>query len=357
MVIPESPDNGPPLRLSAMSEEQWTTRRLRAFVSGFLNRHGVDSHQFCTDLLMAHALGVPRMSLYTDADRPATDSELKTLRELVARAAKHEPVQYLVGRWGFFGHELEVNSSTLIPRPATEALVAEAIRLFAQEPRLRLLDIGTGTGCIAISILRARRDAARGRKPLAWTATSAAGDAVAAPSPAVAPHFRAVATDISPAALELAQRNAHAAGLAEAIDFRCGDLFAPLDLQGDEPFDLICANPPYIGDSAFAELQPNVREWEPASALRGGPDGLRVIEPLIRQAPRWLKPGGWLLVEIGFDQREAVLEIASTTPGLSECDVLRDDEGHWRVLRSRCVAQAGAVGDNALRTSSSSAVA
>ena len=355
MVIPEEARSGPPLRLSAMSEEPWTTRRLRAFVMDFLKRHGVESHQFCTDLLMAHALGVPRLALYTDADRPATDSELKTLRELVARAAKHEPVQYLVGRWGFFGHELEVNSSTLIPRPATEALVAEAIRLFAEDRRLRLLDIGTGTGCIAIAILRARRDAARGRQSLAWSGAPSAAPPES--SPATAPGTCAVATDISAAALELAQRNAHAAGLAEAIDFRCGDLFAPREARCDEPFDLICANPPYIGDSAFAQLQPNVREWEPASALRGGPDGLRVVEPLIRQAPRWLKPGGWLLVEIGFDQRDSVLEIASTTPGLSECDVLRDDEGHWRVLRSRCVAQAGAAGDSALRTSSSSAVA
>lgn len=276
-------------------------------MTGHFEAKQVDSSRVVAEMLLAHVIGCERMRLYMEADRPASSADLTTLRALVARAALHEPVQYLVGHAWFFGRQFEVDRSTLIPRPATETLVEHVIqwqRLNPGHAAPRIGDIGTGTGCIAISLALQIGDA------------------------------RVVATDIQSSALELAARNAQRHKVAERIEFRQGDGAAALSDEGalGARYDMICSNPPYISDAEWADVPANVKDYEPASALHGGADGLSVIRPLIPAAAALLKAGGLLAVEIAFSQREAAVAIARATGMLDNIDVLKDHEGLWRVL-------------------------
>lgn len=276
-------------------------------MSGHFQSRGIDSPRVVGEMLLSHVLGCERMRLYMEVDRPATPSELKTLRDLVARAAKHEPVQYLVGHAWFFGKQFEVNRSTLIPRPCTETMVEHIIQWLRLNPGHAnpvIADIGTGTGCIASSLALQLKEA------------------------------RIIATDVIPGALELAKRNAERHNVADRIEFRLGNLLEPLrDAgHGGVRFNAICANPPYISDAEWIDLPANVKEYEPASALRGGKDGLDYIRPLIVEAPALLCRGGKLAIEIADSQRESVLEFARANPLLTNSDVLKDHEGLWRVL-------------------------
>jgi release factor glutamine methyltransferase len=259
------------------------------------------------------------------------------LRDLVARAGKHEPVQYLVGRWPFYGREFLVDASTLIPRPCTETLVEEALGWYEsrhgtrgdldptsdadglaasgpeqvpatdEPPRrpaapavpVRIADIGTGTGCIGLTLA------------------------------AQLPAATVVATDVVPAALDLARRNAERLGVADRVEFRAGDGLEPL---GDERFDLLCSNPPYIADDAWADVAPNVRDYEPETALRGGADGLDVIRRLVAGAGSRLRPDGLLLLEVADVGHERVLELIRAAPGFGAPAAFRDHEGLWRVV-------------------------
>ena len=265
----------------------------------------IDSPRVISEMLLAHVLECERMRLYMDADRSASVTELATLRALVGRAAKHEPVQYLVGHGWFFGREFAVDRSTLIPRPCTETLVEHVLqwlRLHPGHAAPLIADIGTGTGCIGISLTAQITDA------------------------------RVVATDVVPEALELAKSNAQKHKIADRMEF-C--LAAANDLSLAAPaqrFDVICSNPPYIPDHEWDAVPANVKEYEPASALRGGPDGLDIIRPLIAQASGMLKPGGLLAVEIADCQRDAVIELAKSTSMFQNIDVLKDHENLWRVL-------------------------
>jgi release factor glutamine methyltransferase len=273
-------------------------------MSSHFKERGIDSPRVSAEMLLASVLGCDRMRLYMEADRPASSEELSALRELVRRAARHEPVQYLVGHAWFFSRRFEVDRSTLIPRPSTESLVEEALR-WLEERGLdapAVLDLATGTGCIAISVAAQRADAA------------------------------IVATDLVPAAIELARRNATALGVVERIDLRAGSLWEPL--RAAETFDLILSNPPYISDAEWEEVPPNVREWEPQTALRGGIDGLALVRAVISGAGARLNPGGLLLVEIAASQEQPALRLAEEA-GLRELAVHRDDEGLPRVLAGR----------------------
>jgi release factor glutamine methyltransferase len=323
--------------------ESWTTRRLRAWIAGFLGERGVQAPGLCADLLLGHVLGCDRMALYMHADRPASPDELAQLRALVRRAGDHEPVQYLVGKWGFHGCELELDRSTLIPRPCTETLVDAALAHLRERGLLdqgtgcpiRALDLCTGSGCIAIAIARGIHAARRGRRALAWSAADAqpegSGDSHA--HAASAP-VRIIAIDIVPAAAELARRNVQRLGLAASVDVRIGDLDAALQ-HGDTRagFDLICANPPYVTSAEWEALDRNVREYEPRSALEGGADGLDVVRRVVAAAPGLLAPGGALLCEIGCAQGDAAVALAHAA-GFAGASVLTDHEGLPRVLRA-----------------------
>ncbi|MEE9131038.1 MAG: peptide chain release factor N(5)-glutamine methyltransferase [Phycisphaerales bacterium] len=296
------PDQNPPQQ----TEAPWTTRRLLGWITEYVGSKGIESPRLVAEMLLAHVIGCERMRLYMEVDRPASPLELMALRELVARAAKHEPVQYLVGHAWFFGREFQIDKRVLIPRPCTETLVEHVLQHRRAAPGHAnpiIADIGTGSGCIAISL-----------------ALHIA-------------HAKVIATDESPAALDLARVNAQRHHVADQIEFRLGRDLQPF--TGGSPraeIDVICSNPPYICDAEWAEVESNVRDFEPMAALRGGADGLDVIRVLIAEAGRLLRPGGQLVVEIAHSQREAVLELVAKADLLSNPIVLKDHEDFWRVL-------------------------
>lgn len=295
----------------------WTTRRLLHWITGFLDGKSVDSPRVCAELLLSHVFACERTRLYMEVDRPASAGELARLRELVRRAGDQEPVQYLVGETWFHARPWFVDRSTLIPRPATETLVELAVAWArARGGSVRALDLCTGSGCVAVAVVAALVTPRRGT-----------GEPPVAPADATA-----VATDLVPAAIELARRNAARHGAESRIDFRVGDLFDPLRADERASFDLLLANPPYISDAEFAQCEPNVRDHEPAAALRGGPDGLRVVTPLVRGAARWLRPEGRLLVEIAASQADPARRLVESCEGLRFSSIERDHEGLDRVL-------------------------
>ena len=285
----------------------WTTRGLLEWITDHLGTRGVDSPRLVAEVLLAEVLGCDRLHLYMEVDRPASPEERAALRQLVVRAAAHEPVQYLVGRWPFYGREFQLGRSTLIPRPATETLVEAALDRGRGLATPRITDIGTGTGCIAVSLAAHLAEA------------------------------RVLATDIVPEALALAERNAAAHGVNDRIEFALGPTWAPIDEAGGR-FDLICSNPPYVPDDEWPEVERNVRDYEPATALRGGPDGLDVLRPLVEGAPQRLRPGGHLVLEIPDARRDDLMALVETTAGLTAPEVLKDTDGLWRVLVAEAAA-------------------
>jgi release factor glutamine methyltransferase len=311
-------------------EGPWTVRRLTRWMTAHFSRRGVESPRVVADTLLANVLGCERMRLYMEPDREPSEAERERLRGLVARASRHEPLQYLVGEWPFWGSAFEVGPATLIPRPATESLVERAVGIARDDPSfvgksLCLVDACTGTGCIAVATMlglrRSRREG--GCRPLGEAAGGAGGIA-----------HRAIATELVPEAAELARRNIARHGLSGAIEVRDGDLLEPLATEPDASIDLLLANPPYVSDAEWDGLAPNVRDFEPATALRGGRDGLDLVRRLVAGAPRLVRPGGWMLVEIGHAQREsapATLDRAAW----DSIEVLKDHEGFWRVLVAR----------------------
>ncbi|HET9982436.1 MAG TPA: peptide chain release factor N(5)-glutamine methyltransferase [Longimicrobiales bacterium] len=270
-----------------------------------LAERGVENARLEAELLLAWVLGIGRLQLYLQHDRPVSDAELERFRAAVRRRLKHEPVQYIVGTAHFRQLELRVDRRVLIPRPETEELVGAVLEWArrsdgAGERRLTALDLGTGSGAIALSLAKE------------------------------GPFRRVVATDVSAAALELARENADALGLGERIELRAGSLWDAV--LADERFDVIVSNPPYVAERDRATLAPEVLEWEPAGALFGGAAGYDVIEPLVRGAPSHLAPGGLLAVEVGLGQAAAVAERIDETGAYEGARVLRDLAGRERMV-------------------------
>lgn len=224
--------------------------------------------------LLSFVLGKDRTFLISHAEDQVDVDSLDQLREFVERRAAGEPLQYITGVQDFYGREFRVTPDVLIPRPETELLVEAALEVNTSKDAF-ICDVGTGSGCIAVTLL------------------------------CEMPGARAVAVDKSPAALEIAKFNAAKQSVSDRAVFVVSDCFDALD-RDEYQFDLIVSNPPYVSESALAGLQREVRDHEPVVALSPGPDGLSVIRRLITEAPTYLKPGGHLLMEIGFDQGEAV---------------------------------------------------
>ena len=301
----------------------WTSRRLIRWIDSHLTAKGIDAPRVCAEMLVGHVVGAERMQLYMEADRPASATELERLRALVVRASRHEPVQYLVGEAWFWSKRFAVGPATLIPRPATEHLVEEAVlaarNAAANGARpVRMLEIGTGTGCISTCVAAALRGQRRGTEPT---------------DPPVLPiEIQIVATDLVPAALELARANAAAHGATDAIDFRAGSIYEPLTAAEQGTFHVLVSNPPYVRDDEWQEMNANVRDHEPRTALAGGVAGMDVLAPLIAGAHNWLVPGGRLVVEIGHRQHDDVRAAAAANAHLGGVDIKKDFEGFWRML-------------------------
>ena len=242
----------------------------------YLADRGVENPRLNAEHLLAHALGLKRMELYLQFDRPLTESERAPLRDLVKRRGAREPLQHVLGTAEFHGRTFACDKRALVPRPETEQLVELALEIAKDKPAATILDIGTGSGVIALTI--------------------------ALELPSATLH----ATDLSPDALALAAENAARHALTDRIVFHQADLLPPDDAR----FDLIIANLPYIPAEEIASLSPEVRH-DPASALDGGADGLDLIRRLIETAPDRLAPGGALLLEIGLGQADAVNTLLS----------------------------------------------
>jgi release factor glutamine methyltransferase len=326
----------------------WTVRRLLAWIAGFLGERDVDAPRRTAEILLAEVLGVERLRLYMEPDRELQPAELASLRALVARAGRHEPVQYLVGHWPFLGRDFRVAPSTLIPRPCTEVLVEHALAWYRARGAgpADVLDLCTGTGCIAASLALGMRAIARpsslGCRPLR-AGDGARGLPVIDLSPppeggaakaVAAEDISVIATDVVADAVALARENC--ARLGAHVECRVGDLWSAVRV--DERFDLIASNPPYVTDAEYAELDRNVREYEPATALRGGRDGLDLVRRVIDGAERHLRPGGLLLVEIGWRQGEAARSLVARSAWQAP-ELIKDGDGIDRVLAvARAVA-------------------
>jgi len=284
--------------------DPWTTRMLLRWMAEHFESRAIDSPRLAAELLLARVLGCERLRLYMEADRPASADERARLRDLVARAARHEPVQYLLGEAWFFGQPFEVGPAVLIPRPSTETLVEHVLHWLKSREDLalpRVADVGTGSGCIAVSIALN------------------------------CPRATVLATDVNDEALAVAQRNAARHGVGDRIHLAGGSLLQPLESAGGV-FDVIASNPPYIPDHEWGSVAPNVKDFEPHAALRGGADGLDFIRPLIAGAASMLAPGGLLAIEIAACQRDAVIDLAARHGAYEGVQVLKDHEGLDRVL-------------------------
>ena len=280
-------------------------------------KKGLDSARLMAELLLAHVIGCERLRLYMDADRPASPLERDRLRELVQRALTHEPVQYLVGEAWFFSLPFHVDRRVLIPRPGTETIVQHILQHARVEPGFGgkggegviIADICTGSGCIAIALARNL------------------------------PGARIAATDISTEALEVAKTNAQRHAVTDRIDFLAGNLLAPLEeyptTRGKGTLHYLVSNPPYIPDAEWDAVEPNVKEFEPAVALRGGRDGLEFIRPLIEGGPIHLRPGGLILIETADSTAAAALDLLKARPEIEHAEILDDLEALPRVVVGR----------------------
>jgi release factor glutamine methyltransferase len=270
----------------------------------YFEKQGVESPRLTIELLLAHLLKKKRMQLYLEFERELDEKTLEALRGMVKRRVAGEPLQYITGETEFCGLKLMVDKRVLIPRPETELLVERAVERLKTEDRrqktdVRIVDVGTGSGCIAIALAK--------RLP--------AGEITA--------------IDVSPEALEVARGNAKLHQIEKNIRFLEGDL---LDrLPSGFVADTIVSNPPYIADGEIAKLPKEVRDFEPVRALAAGEDGLKVIRRLVMNARRFLSSSGFMALEIGAGQRPAVEEIFDQQ-GWDVVEVVKDLQGHERVI-------------------------
>jgi release factor glutamine methyltransferase len=286
-----------------VSEKVWTTAALLDWTTQFFAGKGVESPRLDAQVLLAHALGVPRVQLYVRFEEVPPEELRTRFRELVRRRVDGCPVAYLVGSKEFYQLPFTVTPAVLIPRPATESLVMTCLEKAKATTAPRVLDLGTGSGCIAVTVAARQKDAG------------------------------VVAVDVSDEALAVARENAAKNGVADRVEFRRGDLYDAID--GGETFDFILSNPPYIPSADVDTLAPEVRDHEPRLALDGGPDGFAVFDRILAGAAERLTDGGWLMVEIGADQESAARAKAEATAGLSLLPTVRDGDGHPRVLVMR----------------------
>jgi release factor glutamine methyltransferase len=281
-----------------MSENasDWSLRRIVRWMQDDFTQRGIASPRLDAELLAAHALGIDRVRLYMDLDRPLVPAELEAIRALVQRRRKREPIAYILGRREFWGLSFAVSPAVLVPRPETELLVEHTLLAVAADIPARVLDLCTGSGCVAVSIAKER--------PLA----------------------QVLATDLSTDALEVARTNA--ASHQVNIDLRAGDLFGAV--ESEAPFDIITANPPYLSETELSECMPDVREFEPRMALVTGDEGFAIIRRIVDGTSRYLAPSGRIFMEVGQGQAPQTAALFSAA-GLSP-SIHRDLAGIERMV-------------------------
>jgi len=268
-------------------DKSWTVLEVLRWTSDHFHRQGIDSPRRDAELLLGAALSFDRVGVYVNFDRPLVREELDRIRTLVARRARREPLQYILEETEFWSLPFRVTPAVLIPRPATEILVEEALKRAA--PEAAILDLGTGSGAVAVALAREL------------------------------PGAVVTAMDISRQALAVAAENACRNGVGERLRWLNRDFGEPFPGE----FDLIVSNPPYVQQGELEGLMPEVRDHEPHVALIGGQDGLDAIRAILRTAPSALRAGGWLLLEIGHGQGEQVAAMF-TAAGFTETFLRQD---------------------------------
>ncbi len=291
--------------------EAWTIGRLLTWTTDYLKSHGIENARLEAEVLLAQARGCPRIQLYAAYNEPAEETTRIAFRELVRRRAEGTPVAYLVGHREFYSMPFRVTPDVLIPRPETELLVVTLLDHLKEQPAemVRIADVGTGSGILAVTLAKH------------------------------CPRCRVTAIDIHPPALQVAQENAEAHGVAQRIEFVESDLFAAVD--AGQPFDYIVSNPPYITTTEMTELPADVKDHEPARALHAGPQGTEVIERLIAQAAERLVPGGRLLIEISPMLRNSAEQLLRDEARLELGPTVKDLAGLPRVVQARRVEGGG----------------
>lgn len=284
-----------------MNARTWTIRGVLEWTRQHFEKGAIDDPRLTSEILLGHVLGLTRLQLYMDLDRPLSKDELAGYRGLIQRRVGGEPTQYIVGFREFYGRRFAVDQRVLIPRSETELLVEAVLRVVTKVSPADVLDLCTGSGCIAVTIAAER------------------------------PQARVWASDLMSAALEVARLNAQAHQVTERLSFLQGDLLhaVPVGLA----FDVLVSNPPYVKSSEIATLQPEVQR-EPREALDGGPDGIGLIAGIVHDARPFLKPGGLLAMEIGEDEGTAVRDLLMSA-GYGEVRIEKDLAGHERLALAK----------------------
>lgn len=289
-----------PDQTSKADTKVWTALELRRWGEGYFAEKQIDSPRLTMELMLCHILRYSRLELYLHYDKPLTKAELSALKAMIARRAKREPLQYILGETEFYGLPFAIDSSALIPRPETEFLVEAALEYLVQATQpLSVLDIGTGSGCIALTIAKK------------------------------SPESRVVAMDISETALALAAKNQSALGV-ENCELVKRDIFREIIVK--KPFDVIVSNPPYISTEGMAELEPELLRHEPHIALTDGGDGLRFYRRFAEVFPSILAPDGMFFIEIGYGQAAEVIDLFADA---YQCSIKNDLAGIPRILIGR----------------------
>lgn len=264
---------------TAPTDDVWTVQRILQWTTTFLEEKQVESPRLEAELLLAYARGCQRIRLYTDFETPLTDDERGRMREFVKRRANREPLAYITGKREFYGRDFHVGAGVLVPRPETETLIDVCLNFLPQDSQHRVAEVGFGSGCISITLAKQR------------------------------PKLTVAASDISAEAMTFARQNLALHEVEEQVQLLAGDSYQPFANAKLEPFDGIVSNPPYITNSELKQLAPEVAEHEPHTALVSGDDGLDLIRRLITQASDYLKPGGWMALELDPAQSETTAEL------------------------------------------------
>jgi len=282
-----------------VSPKIWTIKELLRITADYLEKKEIDNPRLCAELLLAHQLKINRVKLYLSFDQPLNDSEISGYRSLIKRRINREPTQYITGIQEFWSMDFAVTPQVLIPRPESELLVEQVISLCGPTPFI--LDLGTGSGALAVSLAREIEGASL------W------------------------ASDISRESLDVAILNSEKHGVEDRINFVQGDLWQPFLDQGNR-FDLIVSNPPYIAAEEYDSLAPEVRDHEPRQALDGREGGLFFIERIISGGAEFLNPGGWLLMEMDPRQTEKSLELLDKNGHYCDKKRIKDYTQRYRVV-------------------------
>ena len=290
--------------MACVAEKMWTIREILSWAEDYLAGYEVPDHKAETEYLLSHLLNCKRSGLYLNHDKFLTINEFQILVDWLNRRAAREPSQYIIGEQEFWGLPFKVNRDVLIPRPETELIVEEAIKTVAPDHLPLILDLCTGSGCIAVTLAKE------------------------------IPGSMVFAVDISEKVLSVARENAERHGVAGRMTFLQGDMFEPLNGLNIKA-DIIVSNPPYISKKMMADLEPEVKDYEPGAALYGGEDGLDFYRRIVSDAPAYLTAGGYLMLEMGCGQAEKIRNLIGQSNIFEAITVIKDFSGIDRIIKAQ----------------------